>query len=90
MGLWARWRRRRLTSLFRRHAADVLAAARAADAAEAEAARQRVLELARRQRRDVDTEQVDRNWNGPTRIDGLPLLTYGQQWQYGTGRVEPW
>ncbi|MEE6261020.1 hypothetical protein [Plantactinospora sonchi] len=90
MGLWKRWRQRRLAAVFARHATDVLAAAEAADAAEAEAARQRVLELARRQRRDVDAEQADRDWNGPTRIDGLPLLTYGQQWQYGTGRAESW
>lgn len=83
MKLWTRWRTRRRERI----AAEAERAAREHDAAEAEAARQRVLDLARRQRYDRDHDSGHRtwSWNGPTLILDLPLLTYGQSRLYRVG-----
>ncbi|MGI5212331.1 hypothetical protein [Plantactinospora sp. CA-290183] len=72
MGLWNRWRTRRTDQLAREQAA------REQDAAEAAAARQRLLDQARR----LNPGQYQPSWNEPTRIEGLPLITYGQRNQY--------
>ncbi|MGI5212886.1 hypothetical protein [Plantactinospora sp. CA-290183] len=83
MGVWTWWRERGV-----RRAAAIERAWRERDAAEAEAARQRLLDLARRQRYDgaQDPGPTLLTWNGPTLVVGLPLLTYGQRRQYRTGR----
>jgi len=78
VGIRAWWESRR-----RRRAAEVERAAWERDAAEVEAAQKRVLDLARREREERDRQAMA--WTGPTRIDGLPLLTYGQAHRYRTG-----
>lgn len=78
MGIRAWWTSRR-----RRRADEAEREARERDAAEAEAARRRVIELAQREREERD-QQTMPSWVGPTRID-LPLLTYGQACLYRTG-----
>ncbi|MFY1689264.1 hypothetical protein [Plantactinospora sp. WMMB782] len=70
MRWWKWWKDRRI--------ADVERAAWEWDAAEAEAARQRVLEMARRERDDPDREdgsgstQQVRAWHDPTSLLGPP------------------
>ncbi|ROT33949.1 hypothetical protein EF879_03405 [Micromonospora sp. HM5-17] len=64
----------------------MLAAAREDDAEETRRAIERV-ELGCRERHDDAAERAEYGWNGPTRINGLPLLTYGQRCRYGTGRA---
>ncbi|MDW5325623.1 hypothetical protein [Plantactinospora sp. KLBMP9567] len=84
MNVLRRWKERRI--------AEVERAAREQDAAEAEAARQRVLEMARRQRDTPgheigpDPGQPAHTWHDPTFVLGLPLLTYGQQRLYRMGQ----
>ncbi|GIG85136.1 hypothetical protein Pen02_00720 [Plantactinospora endophytica] len=78
MSLWRRWREYRLD----KWTAEVERVARAQDAAEAEAARQRVLEMARRQRDDPDRgtgpepAQPAHTRPSPTSAVGLPPVTY--------------
>jgi len=79
VGIRTWWESRRR----RRRAAEVERAAWEQDAAEVEAARRRVLDLARREREERDRRQMA--WIGPTRVDGLPLVTWGQARQYRTG-----
>lgn len=62
----------------RHDVATIRAAAHQAE--EAAAAQQRVLGLARGQREPLP------DWTGPTLVEGLPLLTFGQRRQY---RVRP-
>lgn len=90
MGIREWWQRRRTAALFERHAAEVLAAAREDDAEEIRRAIERALELGRRERHDDAAERAEYGWNGPTRINGLPLLTYGQRCRYGAGRAVRW
>ncbi|MEO3745286.1 hypothetical protein ABGB21_31800 [Plantactinospora sp. B24E8] len=85
MGIRTWWRRRRAAAPFKRHAVEVLRVAVERDAAEAALARQRVIDLARRQRDERD-RRLTMSWVGPTMINGLPLLTYGQSRQYRVGR----
>jgi len=80
VGIRAWWESRRR----RRRAAEAERAAREQYAAEVEAAQKRVLDLARREREERDRQTMP-SWVGPTRVDGLPLLTYGQARQYRTG-----
>ncbi|MEO3925269.1 hypothetical protein ABGB07_15570 [Micromonosporaceae bacterium B7E4] len=88
MKLWQRWR------AFRRDkvTAEIERAAREQDAAEAEAARRRVLEMARRQRDTPDHDagpdpaQPAHTWHAPTFLLGLPLLTHGQRRLYRVGQ----
>ncbi|WP_148086371.1 hypothetical protein [Micromonospora sp. HM5-17] len=78
MGIRAWWESRR-----RRRVVEVERAAREQDMVGVEAARQRVIELARREREERDRRQMA--WIGPARIDGLPLVTWGRARQYRTG-----
>ncbi|ROT32857.1 hypothetical protein EF879_06660 [Micromonospora sp. HM5-17] len=78
VGIRAWWESRR-----RRRVVEVERAAREQDMVGVEAARQRVIELARREREERDRRQMA--WIGPARIDGLPLVTWGRARQYRTG-----